>query len=141
MQLSKIKIGLSSIVVLVALLMVSAVTFCHFFAQQNMDMHASSDMAAGMHFDSQNSPACCQMQSGHSPLQNTVADISKKALPENANALFALSLIFFAFSYLLVINKIFVSKLYYVRHLFKNYYNFLIQIFSQGILQPQIYNA
>ncbi len=141
MELGLKNFRLSSIVLLSVILLGSLITSCHFFAQ-SMDMHSSNEIAAmQVHFDEQNNPVCCQMQSGQNPLQNTIADISKKALPGSASLLFSLSLMLFGLSYLLIANKVFVSKLYYIQHLFRNCYNYLIQIFSQGILQPQIYNA
>lgn len=141
MQLRVNQFSFSSIILLSVLVVGSLITSCHFFVQ-SMDMHSSNKMSGMIiHFDAQNNPVCCQMQSGHNPLQNTIADISKKALPGSASLLFSLSLLFFGLSYLLIVNKVFVSKLYYIKHLFRNCYNYLIQIFSQGILQPQIYNA
>ena len=140
MRLRLKKTSLSGIILLVALLTGSVITSCHFFAQQSMDMRNSGGMA-DTHFDSQNPAACCQMSNGHNAFQNTVADVVKKSSTANNNFAFSINFILLFAGFWLIADKILLAHLYRARRILSIAFNYLVQAFSQGILQPQIYNV
>ena len=129
---------LSTLILLFTLLLGSIITSCSFFAQHDMSMGSNTDIS--MHIDAA-TPACCQMASHHNPFQNVVADIVNRQSGVSNN--FALTMIFvFLFtSFWLIADKPLSTYLYRLRRILSITSNYLLQAFSQGILQPQIYNA
>lgn len=111
---------------------------CSLFAEHRMSMYDPMDIA--VHINAQTA-ACCQMTSHHNPFQNVAADItSKLSVAGNFfDAVMSFVLLFMGFW--LLADKTLSTYLYRLRRILSTTSNYLTQAFSQGILQPKIYNT
>ncbi len=132
------KFGISTMILLFAVLMGSIITSCSFFAEHSMSMPHAIDTA--MHIDGE-TVACCQMTSHHNPFQNIVADVVNKPLSAYSHFISVLGLALLFMGFWLLADKTLPSYLYRMRRILSMTSNYLVQALSQGILQPQIYNA
>lgn len=102
--------------------------------------------SAQSHFDGTNPPQCCFV---HSQTHQTVHNIIKSAITpltqQSTNAITAFlafgALAFLGYSFYRKIKPVLALGYYFIQHRSTNFYNYLIQAFARGILQPQIYNA
>ncbi len=134
------RLQVSSIVLFFIFLIGGLISSCHFFTP-SMNMPSDNNMAAVLRIDSPNSAACCQMANGHSKFQNFIAEVVKIMLPANNNFVLNINFLLLFVGFLLIQKKIFSNYFYDIRRMLSSIYNYLLQAFSQGILQPQIYNA
>lgn len=132
------KSRLTSAILLFTLIAGSFITTCHLFSPNNMDAHnAHGNNGIVEHADFVNKNACCQTQDGHHFFQNMVVGIVK-VLPAD-NFLFDIIILLFLGLWLIA-DKLLLTYLYRIRHIVRNLFNYLLQAFSRGILQPKIYN-
>ncbi len=118
------------------------IIFCGFLVS-NKSLAADSASSVSNHFDNKNQPACCVLHSkthkiAHEIIQNASTLFSQASAFAAAFAgLFLLA----AFATTIFARKISALSAYYAKHGMANFYNYLAQAFSSGILHPKIYNA
>lgn len=124
-----------------ALLILSIFIICCGLFTSNRSM-AFDKNAVSSHFDGKNQPACCFVHSkthltAHQLIQNVVAPFDQESA--NMAVAFAALGLLAIFGIISFNNKLSALYSYYIKHRITNFYNYLIQAFSQGLLNPRIF--